>query len=146
MDALTCKCREGTLPKTVGRNIGLHHADLPRARKLFPYLVRYLGSDSAPPASTKDEEFSHIPDIQTGRDFRPALHQNEPRQVATLFYKKRKSAWFAPIKWKKGIAKPAGTIHLQTMEFAEIVSVQFQKICQRWRLFRGGGDHFDIRG
>lgn len=146
MDALTRKCRDGTLPKMVGRNIGLHHADLPWARKLLPYLVCYLGSDSTPPASAKDEEFSHIPDSQIGGDFRPTLHENEPCQVSTLFYKKRKSARFAPIKWEKGIAEPASTIHLQTVEFAKIVRVQLQEIRERRLLFRGGGDHFDIRG
>ncbi len=146
MDAPTRKCRDGTLPKIVGRNIGLHHADLPWARKPLPYLVCYLSSDSTPPASAKDEEFSHIPDSQVGGDFRPALHQNEPCQVATLLYKKRKSARFAPIKWKQGIAEPASTIHLQTVEFAEIVRVQLQEIRERRLLFRGGWDHFDIRG
>src|ERR1700722_16281788 len=132
--------------KNGGRNIGLHHADLPWARKPLPYLVCCLSSDSTPPASPKDEEFSHVQDSQICGDFRPALHENEPRQVTRLFYKKRKSARFAPIKWEKGIAEPASTIYLQMVEFAEIVRVHFQESRQRRLLFRGGWDHFDIRG
>lgn len=116
--------------------IRLHHANFPVTRKLPPHFAGNFGSDAPPAATTNNKEFGDIPDCGVTGNFRALLYEHKASWFAIQLDQKRVPVRLAPIERKVLVAESTVDAELYVVEFAEIVSIQFEQVCECGLVFR----------